>query len=607
MAKGCHNRFDYSTRYKIGKLRWGIIFMKFVRNLFNTQVVIPQVTPGKLGKHANLAAFLLLMAAAASPDALAQSAACTAGEETLVNYDYSAATWPAGSLSNTATPYTGTGGNVTLTTAVTTGSLINTAPYVGTRGAATNRSLNIEVNRGTATASNTITLTFSRAITKLRFVIGDIDYSANNYRDRITVTGIDAISGAATVAGVRTVVANSTLTLTNTQATATNAASCADNSANCNVTWNFSTPVRVVTIVYDNGALTGGTNPTDQYIGLFDVDFCVPTVARVRPAKTTTGGVGTFNFTQTNLVSNPTVTTATAGTQALGAYVSASAVNTAASLTETVPSGWTHTTTTASCVDENRAVSGNAVGNLATLVGTTYSLPSTVMDPGARITCAYTNSVATTIAIAKISTGGTGTFSFSSTGIGTQPTFPNITTVTAGVAVTGAAQVVTPSSPIAITEALPSGGFNVTAINCTGLGAGGTQTVNLANRTVALSVQAVSPGSTIVCTFTNALPSSDLSITKTNGVNTLASGVTTTYTIRVTNGGPDAATGAILSDPAVTGLSKTAVACSAAVGNKCVTAPSVAQLEGGAFALPALAVGEFYEITVTATVTATGY
>jgi uncharacterized repeat protein (TIGR01451 family) len=228
--------------------------------------------------------------------------------------------------------------------------------------------------------------------------------------------------------------------------------------------------------------------------------------------------------------------------------------------------------------------------------------------PGDNITCTYTNTAKpTTLAIAKISNGGTGTFSFSSAGVGTQPTFPNITTVTAGVAVTGAAQTVTAGSPIALTEALPSGGFFVTAINCTGLGAGGTQTVNTANRTVALSAQAVSPGATIVCTYTNSLPSSDFSITKTNGVSSLISGASTIYTIRATNSGPDAATGAILSDPAVTGLNKTAVACSAAVGNKCVTAPSVAQLEGGTFALPALAAGEFYEITVTATLTATGY
>ena len=226
--------------------------------------------------------------------------------------------------------------------------------------------------------------------------------------------------------------------------------------------------------------------------------------------------------------------------------------------------------------------------------------------PGDNITCTYTNTAKpTTIAIAKVSTGGTGTFSFTGTG---GLTFPNITTVTPGVAVTGAAQTyATPGIPVALTETAPSGGFTVTAINCTGLGAGGTQTVNVPNRTVALNAAAVAAGSTIVCTFTNALPSSDFSITKTNGVSTLASGAATTYTIRVTNNGPDSATGAILSDPAVTGLNKTAVACSAAVGNKCVTAPSVAQLEGGTFALPALAAGEFYEITVTATVTATGY
>src|ERR1051326_3969672 len=39
---------------------------------------------------------------------------------------------------------------------------------------------------------------------------------------------------------------------------------------------------------------------------------------------------------------------------------------------------------------------------------------------------------------------------------------------------------------------------------------------------------------------------------------------------------------------------------------QCVTAPTVVQLEGGAFALPALASGQFYEIVVTAVVTASG-
>ncbi|WP_374434304.1 hypothetical protein, partial [Tabrizicola sp.] len=102
----------------------------------------------------------------------------------------------------------------------------------------------------------------------------------------------------------------------------------------------------------------------------------------------------------------------------------------------------------------------------------------------------------------------------------------------------------------------------------------------------------------------SVVPSGDLAITKTNGLASVPAGGTTTYTVRVTNNGPSTITGAILSDPASTGLTKTAVACSATPG-QCTTAPSVTQLQGGSFALPALASGQFYEITITANVTAT--
>ncbi len=61
-------------------------------------------------------------------------------------------------------------------------------------------------------------------------------------------------------------------------------------------------------------------------------------------------------------------------------------------------------------------------------------------------------------------------------------------------------------------------------------------------------------------------------------------------------------TGAILSDPAVTGLSKTVVTCSGTPG-QCVTAPNVTQLQSGTFALPALTSGQYYEIRVTTSVT----
>ena len=97
----------------------------------------------------------------------------------------------------------------------------------------------------------------------------------------------------------------------------------------------------------------------------------------------------------------------------------------------------------------------------------------------------------------------------------------------------------------------------------------------------------------------------DVAITKTDGTTQVSAGGSTTYTLRVTNGGPLGVTGALLVDPPAAGLHKTAVACSGTPG-QCATPPTVVELESGTFALPVLANGEFYEIAVTADVTAAG-
>ncbi|TCB67544.1 DUF11 domain-containing protein [Acinetobacter sp. ANC 4178] len=94
----------------------------------------------------------------------------------------------------------------------------------------------------------------------------------------------------------------------------------------------------------------------------------------------------------------------------------------------------------------------------------------------------------------------------------------------------------------------------------------------------------------------------DLVVSKTNNTTQVYSGSTTTYTVRVTNNGPDTYTGTLLKDVVGTGLTATAVACSTAAGNKCTTAPalnSLASIDTGS-----LASGEFYEILVTARVDA---
>lgn len=94
----------------------------------------------------------------------------------------------------------------------------------------------------------------------------------------------------------------------------------------------------------------------------------------------------------------------------------------------------------------------------------------------------------------------------------------------------------------------------------------------------------------------------DLVVSKMNNVTQVYSGGTTTYTVRVTNNGPDTYTGTELKDVVGTGLTATAIACSNAAGNKCNTAPtlnSLASIDTGS-----LASGEFYEVLVTARVDA---
>ena len=95
----------------------------------------------------------------------------------------------------------------------------------------------------------------------------------------------------------------------------------------------------------------------------------------------------------------------------------------------------------------------------------------------------------------------------------------------------------------------------------------------------------------------------DLGVGIDNGVTSLTSGTATNYIVTVINNGPFAVTGAVLADPSVTGLDKSAVTC-ATVPGQCVTPPTLTALESGAFALPALAPGQSYAIVVTANVTA---
>ncbi|RMX05947.1 DUF11 domain-containing protein [Corticibacter populi] len=105
----------------------------------------------------------------------------------------------------------------------------------------------------------------------------------------------------------------------------------------------------------------------------------------------------------------------------------------------------------------------------------------------------------------------------------------------------------------------------------------------------------------ITCTVTNEGPDADLRVQKTSNVAAVGSGGEVTYTIQVTNDGPYAADGAVVTDPEINGLNCTEAACSPGSGAACPASLTVAQLQAGV-AIPVLPVGGEIDITLTCTV-----
>lgn len=98
----------------------------------------------------------------------------------------------------------------------------------------------------------------------------------------------------------------------------------------------------------------------------------------------------------------------------------------------------------------------------------------------------------------------------------------------------------------------------------------------------------------------------DLVITKTNATNTVYFNTTTSYSIVVTNSGPDGAVTTTISDPAAPGLAKQSVSCVASGGAVCPSPLSVSTLEAGTMIIPAIPLNSTLSFSVVATVTAGG-
>ncbi|NOT88236.1 MAG: DUF11 domain-containing protein [Lysobacter sp.] len=366
----------------------------------------------------------------------------------------------------------------------------------------------------------------------------------------------------------------------------------------------------------DNCSTPAGTVQSGE---VEDYQFTVSRKLLLR--KTTLGGVGgAFGYTLTNTVQTTgTVTTTVVNTptQVDGDTASTAtlaytiiAPTTAVTVDEsTLPAGWSFTDAT--CVN----AAGTTVGSLS---GSTYTLTGAEIGASVSFTCTFTNTKLPILRLQKALPNGrfvaTDQFALTIAGTGGPAT---VTTTGAGTTATGIATL-SPGALGAVYTLSEAGAAGALLTNyatiwaCTNALTGG-QTPNGSG--TSFSITAVA-GDDLTCTLTNTRNNqADLRLTKTNtpGLNgevdqpadTVVSGTTTSYSITVTNNGPDAANGSVLADPAPTGLTCTTASCTAAGGAVCPVptgAALVTALQGAGATLPTLPNGGSVTVTLTCTV-----
>lgn len=130
-------------------------------------------------------------------------------------------------------------------------------------------------------------------------------------------------------------------------------------------------------------------------------------------------------------------------------------------------------------------------------------------------------------------------------------------------------------------------------------------TLTGATRTVVYTPPANADSS---CLFTNTRTAA-LTLTKTNSLDSVTAGATTSYAITLANNGPSDADGATFRDPAATGLACTSVSCTGVSGAASCPAGgsvTVAALQGGGITLPSFPAASSITFAVTCNVTASG-
>jgi len=338
--------------------------------------------------------------------------------------------------------------------------------------------------------------------------------------------------------------------------------------------------------------------------------------------KTTLGGAGgPFGFALTNTEQTTgTVTTAAAatpttvdgntGSAATLAYTVVSPTTAVTINENSLPVGWL--LTGATCVNEG----GATVGSLS---GSTYTLTGAEIAASSAFTCTFTNTKSPILRLQKALPGGrfndpTDQFTLTIAGPGGPAT---VTTTGSGTVATGIATVSAGTVGAVYTFSEAASGTTSLASyqrawNCTNALVGG-QTPSGTGTSFTITAAA---GDDLTCTLTNTRNAkADLRLTKTNtpGINgevdqaadTVTSGAATTYTLVVTNLGPDGADGSVITDPASASLTCTTASCAATGGATCPAATGaalVSALQGAGAAIPVLPANGTVTVTLTCTV-----
>jgi len=197
----------------------------------------------------------------------------------------------------------------------------------------------------------------------------------------------------------------------------------------------------------------------------------------------------------------------------------------------------------------------------AATTGSGTSISGITVAKGDAVVCTFTNTRKAQLTVVKNANGGNGTFSFTSTGGLPSPATAggafSLTTVSGTKSQVFANLV---PGPYSVAESgLPSG-WSFTSLSCVD-DSSKAAVGQVTGQSVSLRLAA---GEAVTCTFANTLtpppttppppstppqPVIDLAITKTGAPNPTTTGTNITWTMVVTNNGPDTATGINLADP----------------------------------------------------------